>query len=137
MTTQDYRAGEGDLAGEGWIAFAAIMLGLAGTWNLLQGLLAVGESRVYVGDSVFVFSDLNTWGWIITILGAVQLVAVLSLVRGGELARWFAVAVAFVNSLAQLFFFPANPWWALTMFAVDLVVIYALVAYGGKQLRRA
>jgi hypothetical protein len=134
MTTQEYR-GEGQVEGAGWIAFAAMMLGLAGTWKLIEGLLAVGGSRVYVADTLFVFSDLNTWGWIITVLGASQLAAAFWVIRGSELARWFGVAVAFVNSMGQLFFFTAQPWWALAMFAVDLIIIYALVAHGGKQLR--
>jgi hypothetical protein len=140
MTTQDYSAGvpfdvEREGRGAGWIAFAAVMLGLAGTWNVMQGLLAVGESRVYVADSVFVFSDLNTWGWIVAILGVVQLLAAFAIVSGSEFGRWFGVAAAFVNSMAQLYFLPAYPLWALTMFAVDLLIIYALVVYGGKQLR--
>lgn len=137
MTTREYfRAGEGDVAGTGLIAFGAIMLGLAGLWNLLEGLFAIGGSRVYVGETVFVFSDLKTWGWIMTVLGVLQLVAALAVVGGSELARWFAVAVVSINILGQLFFFPANPWWALVMFMVDVVIIYALVAYGGKRLRQ-
>ena len=55
--------------GLGWISFAAIMLGLAGLWNVLEGFLAIGKSRVYVNEETFVFSDLNTWGWIILVLG--------------------------------------------------------------------
>src|SRR5215211_1905972 len=30
--------------GRGWVGFAAILLGLAGTWNVLEGLLASGSS---------------------------------------------------------------------------------------------
>ena len=129
--TDDY-AGD---AGVGWIGFAAVMLGLAGTWNLIDGLLAVGTSRVYVGHQTFVFSDLNTWGWIITILGVTQLLAAFAIVRGSQFGRWFGVAVAAVNSIGQLFFVPAYPLWSLAMFAVDLIIIYALVVYGGSRVR--
>jgi hypothetical protein len=124
-----------DTPGMGLVSFAVIMLGLAGTFNVIEGLLAIAESRVYVGDSTFVFSDLNTWGWIITLLGALQLIAAFTIVSGSEWGRWLGVGAAFVNSIGQLFFMPAYPLWSITMFAVDLLIIYALVAYGGKQLR--
>jgi hypothetical protein len=144
MTTYDARgeaerSGYGARAisearGAGWVAFAAIMLALAGLWNVLQGILAIGDSRVYVLDSVFIFSNLNTWGWIILILGAIQLVAGFTVLSGSELGRWLGIGAAFVNSIGQLFWMPAYPLWALTMFAVDMIIIYALVVYGGKRL---
>jgi hypothetical protein len=121
--------------GTGLVGFAVLMLALAGTFNVIQGILAIGDSRVYVADTTFVFSDLNAWGWIITILGAIQLGAALTILSGSELGRWVGVGAAFVNSIGQLFFMPAYPFWSLTMFAIDLLIIYALVAYGGRRLR--
>lgn len=138
IRASDYQAAQsyaGEEPGAGWVAFAAVMLGLAGAWNFLEGLLAVGTSRVYVDDAVFVFSDLNTWGWIIMILGAAQLLAAFFVVSGSEYARWFGIGAAFVNSIGQLYFLPAYPLWAITMFAVDLIIIYALAVYGGKRLK--
>ena len=124
--------------GTGWVAFAAILLGLAGTWNVLEGLLAIGKSRVYdgVAESSLVFGDLKTWGWIVAVLGVLQLVAAFTVVNGSRLAQWFGVASAFVNSIGQLYFLPAYPFWALTMVAIDIVIIYALATYAGAPLRR-
>ena len=79
MATHDYSATgyEGvSEKGYGWIGFATILLGLAGLWNVLEGILAIADSRVYVAQSTFVFSDLNTWGWIMLVLGTAQLGAV-------------------------------------------------------------
>ena len=122
-----------DSTGSGWIGFAGIMLGLAGTWNLLEGILAIGSSRVYGDDAVFVFSDLNTWGWIMVVLGLAQLAAAFMIVSGSQLARWFGITAAFVNSIGQLYFLPAYPLWAMTMFAVDMLIIYALAVYGRRS----
>ena len=124
-----------DATGSGWIGFAGIMLGLAGTWNVLEGILAIGSSRVYGEDTVFVFSDLNTWGWIMLVLGVAQLAAAFMIVSGNQLARWFGITAAFVNSIGQLYFLPAYPLWAITMFAVDMLIIYALAVYGGRRSR--
>jgi hypothetical protein len=121
--------------GDGWIGFAAIMLGFAGVWNTINGMLAIGSSRVFVDEAVYVFSDLNTWGWIILILGVLQLVAAFGVASGSELARWFGIAVAGLNAIGQLYFLPAYPLWAMAIFAVDILIIYGLSVYGGKRLK--
>ena len=143
-TTQDYQlqgsyessAYEGP-AGVGWVMFAAVMLGLAGIWNFLDGILAIGSSRVYAGHQTFVFSDLKTWGWIITVLGALQLLAAFSIMAGNAFGRWFGIGAASLNAIGQLFFVPAYPWWSISMFTIDILIIYGLVAYAGRQMRNA
>jgi hypothetical protein len=142
MATSSYDVGrvdtqEYDVAGGGWITFAAIMLGLAGTFNVLEGILAIANSRVYTNHQTFVFSDLNTWGWIVLFLGAFQLLAAFSLFGGSEIARWFGVFVAGVNAIGQLYYVPAFPIWSLMLFSVDILIIYGLVAYAGHRLRDA
>jgi hypothetical protein len=123
--------------GVGWVMFAAIMLGLAGIWNFIDGILAISSSRVYVGDELFVFSDLNTWGWIVMILGILQVIAAMTLVGGSEFGRWFGIGAAGLNAIGQLMFIPIHPWWGMAMFAVDVLIIYALAVYGGHRLRAA
>jgi hypothetical protein len=138
MATQGYapaRASDYDTEGAGWIVFAASMLGLAGSFNSIQGILAIGDSRVFGGETTFVFSNLNTWGWIVLILGVLQLLAAYAVVSGSEFARWFGIACAAVNAIGQLMFIPAYPFWAISMFAVDIIIIYALAVYGGSRLR--
>ena len=51
--------------GAGWLLFSAIALGFAGFWAFFEGLLAIGSSRIYVANATFVFSNLQTWGWIV------------------------------------------------------------------------
>lgn len=134
--TVGYPTGEREYgAGEGWVGFAAVMLGFAGIWNTLSGILAIADSRVYVNDAVYIFSDLNTWGWIVLGLGILQLIAAPAVLTGSELARWFGIVVAGINAMGQLYFLPAYPLWAMALFAVDIVIIYGLAAHGGKQLR--
>ncbi|HEX6663449.1 MAG TPA: hypothetical protein VF025_07205 [Gaiellaceae bacterium] len=121
--------------GAGWVAFSAIVLGLVGTFSFIDGLLAISSSKVFTANATYVFSDLHTWGWIVTILGALAIVASFALFAGSELARWFGIAVASLNAIGQLMFVHANPWWAVCMFAVNILVIYGLAAYAGSRLR--
>jgi hypothetical protein len=121
--------------GLGWITFAGVMLGLAGLWNVLDGILALSNSKFYGVNKTYVFSDLRTWAWIVLFLGILELVASFAIFTGSELARWFGVAAAGVNSIGQLALVPVYPFWALMMFSVDVFVIYGLTVYGGKKLK--
>jgi hypothetical protein len=127
--------GEYDVAGGGWITFAAVMLGLAGTFNVIDGIVALSKSSFFTANATYVFSNLHTWGWIVLILGVLQLLAAFSLFGGSELARWFGIVVAGINAIGQLMFIPAVPFWSLAMFSIDVLIIYGLVAYAGKRLR--
>lgn len=142
-TAQDYevrsyaptRFDESDASAIGWITFAAVLLALAGTWNFITGILAIESSGVFPANTHYVFSDLHTWGWIVLILGVLQGLAAMALLAGNEVARWFAISAAGLNAIGQLMFVPAYPWWALAMFAVDILIIYALARYGGSRMR--
>jgi len=119
--------------GAGWIAFAAVILGFAGTFNVIDGIVALSKSKFYVAGAVFVFSDLRTWGWIVLLLGIVQIGVAFALFAGSQFARWFGIIAASINAIAQLMFIQAYPWWALAIFTLDILVIYALAVYGGKD----
>jgi hypothetical protein len=128
---------DASVRGAGWAMFAAILLFLAGTWNFIDGILAISQSHVYTANAHYVFSDLKTWGWIVMLLGIAQLAAGAGLLSGSTWARWFAIAVAGVNAIGQLMFIPAYPFWALSMFTLDIFIIFGLAAYGSslKALR--
>lgn len=119
--------------GAAWLTFAAVMLALGGIFGLIDGIVAVSRSSFYVAGANFVFSDLNTWGWIIMVVGAVTLAASFAVTTGAEWARWTGITVAGLQAIAQLLMIQAYPFWSLCVFAIDLLVIYALAAYGGRR----
>jgi hypothetical protein len=119
--------------GAGWIAFAAIMLGFAGTLAIIDGIVALSKSSFYVAGAHFVFSDLRTWGWITLILGVVTVLAAFAIVSGAEWARWFGIIVAAISAMGQLAWIQAYPWWSVMIFTLDILVIYALAVFGGKK----
>jgi len=103
---RDYDAGamayEADRKGAGWVVFAAILLGLSGLWNFFDGIAAISGAHVYVTNANYVFSDLNTWGWIVLCLGVLQGFAALTLLAGSEFARWIGIVSAGLNAIGQL-----------------------------------
>jgi hypothetical protein len=117
--------------GASWVLFAGIMICLAGFLNVIWGLAAIADSRFFVAGATYILSDLNTWGWIILVLGLTQFLAAFSIWRGGQAGRWFGIAVAGLNAIGALMSVSAYPLWSLAVFTVDILVIYGLAAYGG------
>jgi hypothetical protein len=118
--------------GFGWVIYAGIMLMVAGTINFIYGIAAVAESHFYVLNSHFVVSELNTWGWVVLLIGVVQFCVAFGIWAQAQWARWTGVFIAGVSAVIQLIWLPASPFLALAVFALDLLVIYGLVNYGGR-----
>lgn len=121
--------------GYGWVAFAGVMLLIVGTMNMIYGIAAIDNANFFVANTHYVFSDLNTWGWILTILGVAQILVGLGVFAKNQFARWTGVVVLSVNAIAQLLAIQSYPAWSLTIFAIDILAIYGLVAYGSRLSR--
>ncbi len=119
--------------GASWVAFAGIMLMLAGVLNLIYGISAAGKSEFYDTNAEYLAGELKTWGWIGIVLGAAQIGAALSIWRGGQLGRWFGLLAATFSAVAALMSLPGYPLWSLCFFTLDVLVIYGLAAYGGQH----
>ncbi|HEY1367246.1 MAG TPA: hypothetical protein VGF23_09040 [Gaiellaceae bacterium] len=124
---------EEDERGYGWVVFSAVVLGIAGTFSVVDGIVALSKSRFYTANAVYVFSDLRTWGWITLIVGAVTLCAAVAVLGRSQWARWFGITMASLSAIGQLLFVQAYPWWSLAVFALDVLVIYGLAVYGGRR----
>jgi uncharacterized membrane protein HdeD (DUF308 family) len=120
--------------GTGWILFAGAMLLFAGVVNAIFGFAAIDDSAFFVGDERFVlFDDLNTWGWFLLIVGILQMVAAFSIWNGRTFGQLFGIATAIFNAMILLFTVNAYPFAAFMLFLVDVMVIYGLAVYGGRQ----
>ena len=122
----------------GWVGFAAIILILNGVFSVVQGLVALIGSNTYyvVTDGSLFLLDLTGWGWWNLIIGAALVLTGLALITGATWARVVAIIVAGLSAIGQLLLVPAQPWWALIVIAIDVLVIYAVTAHG-RDLRPA
>jgi hypothetical protein len=127
------RQGADAPTGAGWLLFAGIMLALIGILNVIYGIAAIGNSSFFVNDTKYILSDLNTWGWVMLGLGALQIGAAASTWNGGSFGVWFGIAVAGLNAIGALLSIPAYPFWSLAVFTIDILVIYGLAVYGGQH----
>jgi hypothetical protein len=119
----------------GWGAFAGTLLAIAAMLNVVYGIGAIDNANFYLRDAKFVISDLNVWGWILVGLGVLQFCAAVSIFAGTSWGRWVGVATAGLNAIAQMLFIPSAPFLALALFAVDILVIYGLIAHVGPSRR--
>ncbi len=126
-----------DAQGSGWLAFAGILMLIVGTLNSIEGIAAIGNAHFFVANARYIAGDLNAWGWTVLILGIAQILIGLGVMARNQLARWTGVAALGLNAIAQLMFIPAYPFWSLAIFAIDILALYGLVAYGDKLTTRA
>jgi len=124
----------------GWISFAGLMIIIIGGLDFFEGLIAVIRGDYYaVTPNQIVVVDLTAWGWILMIWGVLLVLAGLGLLSGATWARWFAIVVASLNFIAQLGFVGSSqyPLWALTVLALTVVVLYALIVHWDDHAQAA
>ena len=121
--------------GSGRVLFAAILLLLVGTINIIYGIGALSDANVFVNDTRYIFTNLHTMGWILIILGVVQLTAGFSLLAGNTYGRVIGIIAGSLGALGALFSIGGNdPWWSLFVCAFCVWVVWGLVVYGaGRQ----
>ncbi|GAB2809974.1 DUF7144 family membrane protein [Lentzea nigeriaca] len=117
----------------GWIWFAGIMMIVMGSFNAIEGLVALfrGEYYVVTEEQVLVF-DLTAWGWITLLIGILVALAGGALLSGAAWARVVAVVLAVINAVAQLAFVSVHPLWSTIVIALCVTVIWAVVVHGSE-----
>ena len=118
--------------GAGWVLFATVMFVIAACLSVIWGIAAVSSSHFFVANAHYILSGLNTWGWVMIGFGVLAALAALSIWRGGGVGRWFGITVAGLATIGAMMSIPAYPFWSLTLVVLYVLVIYGLVAYGGK-----
>ncbi len=122
------------MRGAGRVIFAAIMLLIVGTINVIYGIGALDDANYFVNDTRFVLSDLNALGWVLIILGLIQLTGGFSLFAGNAWGRIVGVVAGSLGALGALFSIGAgNPWWSLGVFALCVWVVWGIIEFSADQ----
>jgi hypothetical protein len=119
--------------GYGWVVFAGTMLAIVGILNVIYGIAAIDNSTFFVNDAKYVISDLNTWGWVVLITGAAQLLTAFGVWARNTFATWLGIAFASLNGIGMLLMLPAYPFLSISLFAVDVLIVYGLAVHGGHR----
>jgi hypothetical protein len=120
------------MRGAGRVAFAGILLVIAGTLNIIYGIGAISDAHFYTANAHYVFSSLHTWGWITVILGVIQLTGGFSLLAGNAYGRVIGITAASLGAIGSLLAIgdSQSPFWSLGIFALCVIVLHGIVVYG-------
>ncbi len=87
------------MRGAGRVVFAAVLLLVAGTINIIYGIGALDDAKFFVHETRYILTNLHTLGWVLIILGVIQLTGGLSLMSGRPYGRVIGI---FAGSLAPV-----------------------------------
>jgi len=121
--------------GFGWKVFAGIMILIVGTMNVFDGLVGITNSNYverFTGGQLPVTNNVKTWSWVVLIIGVIMILAGFLIFSGNMFGRVVGILVASLNALVQLAYLNHNTFWSFTMILIDILVIYGLVAHGGR-----
>ncbi len=114
----------------GLVTFAAIMMFLLGGFELTFAIVEFMQVA-WIGSSVYGFFGGYFWIWGILdgLFALVAIYAGADLLRGGVFGQMVGIGIAGFSAIRWFFYLPAAPWLALVIIAIDVLVIYGLVAH--------
>ena len=125
------------MRGTGRAIFAAILLLIAGALNIIYGIGALDSANIFTGDTRYIFTNLNTMGWVLIVLGIIQLTGGFSLLAGNTYGRVIGIIGGTLGAIAALLSIGgANPWWSLAIFFLCVWVVYGIVVSATTSARR-
>ena len=114
--------------------FAAILLVLVGTINIIYGIGALDDANIFVNDKRYIFTNLNTLGWVLIILGVIQLTGGFSLMAGNTYGRVIGIIGAGLGAIGALLSIGgAYPWWSLGIFLLCIYVLHGIFVFGDDE----
>jgi hypothetical protein len=120
--------------GTGRVVFAGTLLFLVGTINIIYGIGALDDANAFVGDTRFILDNLNTLGWVLIILGLIQLTGGFSLMSGNAYGRVLGITAGSLGAIGALLSIGgAYPWWSLAVFALCIYVVHGIIVFGEDE----
>jgi hypothetical protein len=118
----------------GLVTFAAVMLFLTAGFSVVWAIVAISQPEwlrnAYNANG---FSTVSGTAWALSFLdllvGAIAIYGGVSVLRGGLIAQVIGLSIAGFSAIRWFFFMPVVPWVAITMIALDVLVVYGLVAH--------
>jgi hypothetical protein len=115
----------------GGIAFAGTVMVMIGTFQALEGLVALFNDEFFVVTRNYTFDlDVTAWGWIHLIIGIVVLATGFGLFARSTWAGVTGIMICALSAISNFFFIPYYPIWALLLIGLNIWVIWALTRPG-------
>ena len=116
---------------EGGAVFAAVVMVILGGFQVISGLAAIFDGDFFKVSPHYEFNYSTTgWGWVQLVLGGLILAAGCALFARASWAAVLAICFAGMSAIANFFFIPYYPFWAIVIIALDIWVIWSLTRPG-------
>ena len=130
-----YGSGQRSPEPSGWAVggtvFAACVLMLVGVFQAIAGLVAIFDDDFYVVTRNYTFNlDTTAYGWIHLLIGVLLVIVAFGLFNRSPWAGVTAVILAGLSAVANFYFIPYYPFWAIVVIALDVWVIWSLTRPG-------
>ncbi len=125
------------MRGTGRVALAATLLLIAGVLNIIYGIGALDGANIFVNDKRYILTDLNTMGWVLIVLGVIQLGGGLSLIGGNTYGRVIGIIGGSLGAIGALLSIGgAYPWWSLAIFFLCIYIVHGIFIFGEDERGR-
>ena len=122
------------MRGLGRVAFVAFVLVLVGILNIIYGIGAVADANFYVNDTRLIFTNLHTMGWVLIILGVIQLTGGFSLIAGNAYGRVIGIIAGSLGAIGALLSMgDHHPFWELAIFVLCVWIVYGLIVFDPSE----
>jgi hypothetical protein len=72
---------------------------IVGTLNIIYGIGALDDANIFTGDRRYILSNLNTLGWVLIVLGVIQLTGGISLMSGNVYGRVIGILAGSLGAI--------------------------------------
>ena len=108
----------------------AVLLVTVGVLEFLQGISAIAKDDLIVAGPEYTYQlNLTAWGWIHLVLGVVIVAVGVMLFTRSTWARVGALVICGISIVVNFLWLPYYPWWAITIIALNVFVIWAVVTW--------
>ena len=122
------------MRGAGRVVFAATLLLIVGTLNIIYGFGALDDANIFVNDTRYILDNLNTLGWVLIILGVIQLIGGFSLMAGNTFGRLIGIIGGSLGAIGALLSIGGTyPWWSLGIFVLCIYVVHGILVFGEDE----
>jgi len=126
------------MRGSGRVVFAATLLLIVGTLNIIYGIGALDDANVLINDHRLVLTNLHTLGWVSIVIGIIQLTGGISLIAGNTYGRVIAIVAGSLGAIEALLGIGGSyPWWSLCIFFLCIYIVHGIFIYGDDERARA
>jgi hypothetical protein len=119
---------------EGWAVFVAVYLLIAGVLNVIWGIAAL-ENKSYFVSGGLLWSELNTWGWVAIVVGAIQVLGAGLVASRHAAGAVIAAVLAFCGIMLNFLSIGAYPIWSAILLVVDAMVIWAVTVHSEQFVK--